>query len=157
MEELINIYLLDEFLDGEPIITKINELRRKLDSSAIPKSKQHRLKFLLDVIAQNLHRVQTGGRRKADADGEEHLSFTLKQLALEELLSEEQYLELDKALLEVELSSSRIVDVIKGTKVWQGLKFLPRKLNDLAKCLQIWLKRDDPMFETKLVLYSKNL
>ena len=41
LEELIDIYLLEEFLDGEPIMTKIEEQRRKLDSSAaIPKSKQ---------------------------------------------------------------------------------------------------------------------
>ena len=57
-------------------------------------------------------------------------------------------MELDKALLEDELDSSRIVDVIKGTKVGQGLKFLPQKLNDLVKSLQIWseehtIKEDD--------------
>ena len=92
-----------------------------------------------------------------DAEGEEHSFFTLKQLALEELLSEEQYLELDKALLEDELDFLRIFGVIKGTKVGQGLKFLPRKLNDLVKSLQTWLKRGDPMFETKLVLYSMNI
>ena len=39
-----------------------------------------------------------------DAEGEELFSFTLKQLALEELLSEKQYLEFDKALLEDEFS-----------------------------------------------------
>ena len=39
------------------------------------------------------------------------------------------------------LDSSRIVDVIKGSKVGQGLKFLPRKLKDLVKCLQIWLEK----------------
>ena len=104
--------------------------------------------------------MQTILKRLADAEGDEHLSFTLKHLAP---LSEEQHLELDKAVLEDELGSSRIVDVTKkGTKVGQGLKFLPRKLNDLVKGL--WLEeliallkqRDDPMFETKLVLYSKN-
>ena len=79
-------------------------------------------------------------KRLADAEGEEHLSFTLKQVALEELLSEEQHLELDKVLLGDELDSSRIVDVIKGTKVGQGFKFLPRKLNELVKSLQIWLE-----------------
>ena len=39
LEELIDVYLPEEFLDGEPIMTKIEELRRKVDSSAsIPKS-----------------------------------------------------------------------------------------------------------------------
>ena len=65
----------------------------------------------------------------------------MQSVALEELLSEEQHLELDKALLEDELDSSRIVDIIRGTKVGQGLKFLPRKLNDLVKSLQIWLEQ----------------
>ena len=73
----------------------------------------------------------------ADAEGQARLSFALKQLALEELLSEERYLKLDKALLEDELDSSLIVNVIKGTKVGQGFKFLPRRTHD------------DPMFEVK--------
>ena len=49
-------------------------------------------------------------------------------------------MELDKALLEDELDYSRIVDVIKGTKDGQGIKFLPRKLNEVVKGLQIWLE-----------------
>ena len=40
-------------------------------------------------------------KRLADAEGKEYLSFTLRQLSLEELLSEEQHLELDKALLKM--------------------------------------------------------
>ena len=71
--------------------------------------------------------MQTFLKRLADAESEEHLSFTLKQLALEELLSEEQYLEVDKALLEDELDSSRIFDAINGTKVGQGLEVSTRK------------------------------
>ena len=96
----MDVYLLDEFLEKEPIRNKIDEVRRKLEgSAAILKSKQHRLKVLLDDIAQNRHRVQTLFRRLADTEGsEEQLSLTLKQLALGELLSEEQHLELAKAL-----------------------------------------------------------
>ena len=120
LEEHLDVYLLEEFLDREPIMTKIDELRRKPDSSAaIPKSKQQQLHLLLKDIIQNDHRVQTDLKRLADAEGEEHLSFMVKQLTLEEPLSEEQYLELDKVLLEDELDISRIVDVIKGTKVEQ--------------------------------------
>ena len=140
LEEVIDVYLLDKFLDGEPIMTSIDEPRIKLDSSAaIPKSKQ-RLRILLKDINQNCHRMQTILKRLADGEGAEHFSFTLEQLAREELLSEEQYLELDKALLEDELDYSRIVDVIKGTKDGQGIKFLPRKLSEGVKCLQIWLE-----------------
>ena len=131
LKEPVGVYLLDEFIDSESVLTKIDELRRKLKDSTILKSRQHRLHILLKDINQNRHRVQTILKRLADA-GEEHLTFTLKQLALEELLSEEQHLELNKALLEDELHPSRIVDIIKGRKVGQGLKFLPRKLNDLV-------------------------
>ena len=77
--------------------------------------------------------MQTILKRLVDTEGEEHLSFTLKQLALEGLLSEEQYLEVNKALLEDELVSSRTIDVIKGTKVERGLS---RKLNELVKRLE---------------------
>ena len=116
-------FLLKEFLEKEPI--KIKIVRRKLEgSAAILKSKQQR------------HCVQTILMWMTDADGEE--AFTLKQLACKELISEEQHLKIAGALLEEEFNSSRLVDVIKDTKIGQGLKFLPRKLADLMKNLQIW-------------------
>ena len=147
LEELNDVYPLDEFKDSDSVLTKIDDLRRKLDSSAtIPNSKQHRLHILLKDINQNCHHVKTDLNRLSDEEGEEHLSFTLKQLALEELLSEEQHLEHDKVLVEDELDSSRILNVIKGTKVGQGLNILPRNLNDLVKSLQFWL---DDFVETE--------
>ena len=39
-----------------------------------------------------------------------------------------------------ELNSSRIAEVIKKTKIGQGMQFLPRTLTDLTKKLQIWLQ-----------------
>ena len=118
-EELVDVYLLDELLEKETTRNKIDEVRGKLDGSAtILKSQQHRLKVLLDDIVQNRHRVQTTFQRLADAGGgeEQQLSFALKQLALEELLSEEQHLELAKALQNDHLDSSRVTEVIKNTK-----------------------------------------
>ena len=103
-EELVNVSLTEEFFEKEQIMIKISDDRRKLADSAILKSKQHRLKILLDVIAQNCHRIQTILTWMADADGEEALSFTIKQLACKELLSEEQHLKLAYALLEEEFS-----------------------------------------------------
>ena len=84
-------------------------------------------------IDQNSHRVYIILKRLEDAEGEEPLSFKVKQLALEELLSKEHYLELDNAARQ--LDSSRIFDIIKVTTVGQGIKFLPRKLNGLVKGL----------------------
>ena len=53
LEELVDVYLLKEFLEKEPIRIKMDEVRRKLEgSAAIPKSKQHRQKMLFDDIAQ---------------------------------------------------------------------------------------------------------
>ena len=54
----------------------------------------------------------------ADADGEE--TFTLKQLAREDLLSEEQHLKLADARLEEEFNSSRLMDVMKDIKIAQA-------------------------------------
>ena len=109
----MDVYLLEEFLEKEPTRIKIDEVRRKLESSAILKSKQHRLKVLLDDITQNRHRVQTVLKRLANAECKEQLSFTLKQLALEELLSEEPHLELATPLQNDGLDSSRLSKALK--------------------------------------------
>ena len=82
--------------------------------------------MLLDAITKNRRRVQTILKSLADVQCAEGLSLTLKELAREELLSEEQHLKLGKALLEEELNTSRLVAVIKDTKIGQGLKFQPR-------------------------------
>ena len=142
LEELIEVHLLDEFIDKEPILEKLNAVRAKLEhsSSSISKVKQLRLKILLDDIVRNRHRVQSIIKRTADVMGEkEEMAFMLKQLAGEELLSEEQYLKLAQMDMD-ELNSSRLADVIKETKIGQGMHFLPRKLSDLTKQLHIWLE-----------------
>ena len=61
----------------------------------------------------------------------EETTSILKQLAREELLSEEQYLKLAQIRVD-ELTSSRLADIIKETKIGQGIKFLLRKLSDLT-------------------------
>ena len=62
LEELVDVYLLKEFLEKEPIRIKIDEVKRKLEGSAILKSKQHRLKFCWMTLLKILLRM-------ADADG----------------------------------------------------------------------------------------
>ena len=97
-----------------------------MESSSISKVKQLRLKILLDDIARNRHRVQSIMRRTVDAMGKkEEIAFILKQLAREELLSEEQYLKL--AQISIDDLTSRLANIIKETKIGQGIKFLPRK------------------------------
>ena len=81
---------------------------------------------MLDDIARNRHRVQSIIKLMADAMGKkEEMAFILKQLAREELLSEEQYLKLAQRGID-ELTSSRLADIIKETKIGQGIKFVPR-------------------------------
>ena len=96
--------------------------------------------MLLDDIAQNRHRVQTILMRLADAEGEEQLSFTLKQLALEELPSEEPHLERSTAIQSDDLDSSRVAEFTINTILEHGLKFLSRKLTNFVKSLQVSLE-----------------
>ena len=57
----------------------------------------------------------------------------------------ELHLNLAKVLLNDDLDSLRVAQVTKNTEVGQGLKFLPRELNDLVKSLQVLL---DELAET---------
>ena len=49
LEELIDIFLDDEYLDVQPIIPMIDDLRKNLESSPVSSSK-HRLGMLLNDI-----------------------------------------------------------------------------------------------------------
>ena len=131
LEELIEIFLTDEFLDGNPIITQINDLRRKLEDSPISKAKQQRLKMLLNDIKNNRYRVYSILTRLHDA---EDMSNVLPQLVQEELLSLEQYEKLAE-LKEIDLPT--VANIIKQTKMVQGLRFLPRALGGLKKKLEL--------------------
>ena len=53
IEKLLEIFVEEEFLDGEPIRPQIDELLNKLETSEIPKSNPHRVKMLLDDITKN--------------------------------------------------------------------------------------------------------
>ena len=57
LEELV--HLLKKFKENEPIMTKIDEVGRKLGGSTFLKSRKCRLKVLLDDIAQNRCGMQT--------------------------------------------------------------------------------------------------
>ena len=48
IEKLLETFFEEEFVDGEIVRSKINVLLKQLESSKIPKSKQHRIKMLLD-------------------------------------------------------------------------------------------------------------
>ena len=56
----------------------------------------------------------------------------------EELLSEEQFEKIGK--LEESFDLHAVALIIKDTKIGQAMKFLPRKMNDLVKNLQLLLE-----------------
>ena len=105
-----------------------------VDFSTIPKSKQQRLKMLTGDIKNSRYCVHSIFTRLDDAQDKEDMLFTLKQLAAEELLSPEQFEQLEQ------MDLPTIALVIKDNKVGQALQFLPRKLTELKQQLQIWLK-----------------
>ena len=88
-----------------------------------------------------------------DVQDKQDMLFILKQLAAEELLSPEQFEQLSE-LEEMDLPT--IAVVIKNTKAGQGLKFLPRILNDLKQQLHIYLKDLVETGQSEFLLYSKN-
>jgi hypothetical protein len=113
---------------------KIDEQRRTLEGSAILKSKQLRLKMLLDDIAQNRYRVESILNRLS---GTSTPLFVLKQLVKEELISDDQF---DKLVELEELDLPTIAKIIRETKIGQGLKFLPKTIGNLTKSLQAGLE-----------------
>ena len=54
--KLVDVYLLDKFIDNESVLTKIDELRRKPEDSTILKSRHHRFHIILKDINQNRYR-----------------------------------------------------------------------------------------------------
>ena len=92
----------------------------QLEGSLITKSKQHRLKMLLNDIYSNRYRLQTILTRLDDAQNARDISNILEQLVREEMLSHEQYEKLVE-LEELELPS--VVEIIKETKMGQGLNY----------------------------------
>ena len=57
LEKFIDALLIVEYLEGKPILPMIIEVMRTLENSVIEKSKQHRMKMLLDDIKSNRYRV----------------------------------------------------------------------------------------------------
>ena len=76
--------------------------------------------MLLDEIAQNRYRLQSILTLLNDAQDARDISNILEQLVREEMISHEKYQNLIN-LEELDLPSI----VIKETKIWQDLKFLP--------------------------------
>ena len=75
LEKIIDAFLIDDYLEG----------------STLTKSKQRRLKLLTGDIKSNRHGVHSIFTRSDDVQDKEDMLLILKQLAVEELLSPEQF------------------------------------------------------------------
>ena len=132
IEKLLEIFFEEEFLDGEPIRPQIDDLLNKLETSVIPKSNQHRIKMLLDDIAKNRNRVEGIIQRLMDAKDKDQMSTISQMLVREGRLSDEQFTQLGE-LEDPDLE--KITEMIKDTKIGQGLNFLPRTISNLRHTL----------------------
>ena len=143
LEELIGKFLTNELEDGKSVLPLINELITTLpttSSSPISRSKQHRLKMLIDGINKNRYRIESILRRLDEAE-DDALSI-LKGLVRESLLSDKQF----ETLVELDVSDLPAVAlVIKDTKVGQRVKFLPNTMKSLRESMGTLLKE---LFDT---------
>ena len=130
---MLENFFVEEFVDEEIVRPKINVLLKQLESSKIPKSKQHRIKMLLDDIEKNRYRVEQTFQRLMDTENKDEMLHVLKTLVCEEHLSDEQFEQL--AVLE-DPDLDTIKKVIPETKIGEGLKFLPRTITNLRHTLQ---------------------
>ena len=90
------------------------------------------------MLAKNRVRVREIVRRfnQAGDDSKSRL-WIIEQLAKEELLSEQQYFKLVEIIDEIDIK--QLTDVIRETKIGQGMNFLPRKTGDLIDSLREWM------------------
>ena len=94
--------------------------------------------MLLNDIKRNRHRVYSILIRLQNVlDDKDRIKDVLRQLAREDLLSEEQF----EQIMEIEeFSLPAVADIVKGTKTGQGLKFLPRTIVGLTAKLPLLLQ-----------------
>ena len=136
IEKLLEEFLVNEFFDGELIRSQINTLLNQLERSKIPKSKQHRIKMLLDDIEKNRYRVEQIFQRLMDADNKDEMLTVLKTLVNEGHISDVQF----ERLAELEDPDlNDIKEIITDTKVGEGLNFLPRTISNLRYTLKTLL------------------
>ena len=92
---------------------------------------------MVDDINSNRHRVQSILTRLHDAQDARNISNNLEPLVREEVLSHGQY----QKLVELEeLDLPTVLEIIKETKIGEGLQFLPKTIGPLKKMLQSLLE-----------------
>ena len=130
------ISLVNQFFDydGVELLPLIEEQRRALDKSKATPSTLLRIKILLDDIDSNRRRIQEIFQRIDDANENEEDIW--KMLVREGLISDEQFEEL-KHLENTEIEE--ISNILKSTKIGQGIPFLPTSLEGLRDMFEkLW-------------------
>ena len=108
LETLIEKFLIDEFLDGKPILPLIKRRRLELRRS-VSRLKLLQLKMILDKINDNRRRIAAIFQQIDNAED----IVNWKTLAREGLISEEQFKEL-KNLENTDIEE--IASILKGGK-----------------------------------------
>ena len=126
--------LVDEFIltdwDSEEILSRLTLKVQQSDN--LLKSNQARLTKLLYDFEDNRYRVREIFRRLSNINDDEHLNDVLRRLARENLISLEQF----NQLQQTDVSKlSNVANVIKNTKVGRGMVFLPRHKRGLIELL----------------------
>ena len=139
LDLLAGKFLENEFEDGVLLLPLIEEKRVSLEASPASPSKLLRVKILLDDINNNRHRIQEIFQRIDDA--EENEADIWKILVREGLISDDQFEELEN-LENTEIE--KVSSVLKGSKIGQGVSFLPTTLAALRYTFgQLWKAGDD--------------
>ena len=138
LDLLAGKFLENEFDDGVLLLPLIEEKQAALEASAASPSKLLRMKILLDDLQNNRHRIEEIFQGIDDA--EENEGDIWKILVREGLISDEQFEELGE-LENTEIE--KISSILKGTKIGQGISFLPTTLSALRYTFgQLWKAGD---------------
>ena len=135
IEELIDVFVEDSFFEDKPVLDDLSHQLDKLEESKLPKSRILKMRILLKDIERNRFRVKEILNRLDNTSDESH---TLSILQREKLLNEEQAEKIQEILREGK-DLKKIADVIKSSKIGNGINFLPTKTTNLVDTLQMWL------------------
>ena len=141
LRKLTEEWMKNERQGKEPALGDIEKILKELKMSTIPKSKLVELSMLLKDIRRNRNRVSDILRRMSVILEDEHvckedLSWGLKNLIQEQLISEEQYRQLVGMIDDLDID--KVITVIKSTKIGRGVDFLPRQTKQLHHKLYEW-------------------
>ena len=150
LELLVGKFPVDEYENEQSLLPLIEERRLKLEASPTSKSELLHMNMLLDDININRRQIREIFQHIDDADDNEE--DVLKMQVREGLTSRDQFeklSDLDGTDME------KIANVLKGSKIGQGIPLLPTSLSELrnifGKLYKKFEKHGSKMVKTKLL------